>query len=82
MPFQGEFTHILVPRAMPWAKCLLAFQAVSTWGSHYSRNSRTLYNSRRQYIDLVRKQKSLPEVCSGLGEGMEGMSLMLIPSAS
>ena len=28
MPFQGEFTHILVPRAMPWAKCLLAFQAV------------------------------------------------------
>ena len=33
MPFQGEFTHILVPRAMPWAKCMLAFQAVSTWGS-------------------------------------------------
>ncbi|MCR4809874.1 MAG: hypothetical protein K5896_08435 [Prevotella sp.] len=29
LPFQGEFTLVLVPRAMPWAECLLAFQAVS-----------------------------------------------------
>ena len=28
LPFQGEFAHFLAPRAMPWAECLLAFQAV------------------------------------------------------
>ena len=27
LPFQGEPVHILVPRAMPWAMCLLALQA-------------------------------------------------------
>ena len=38
LPLQGEFTHLLVPRAMPWAKCVLAFQAISTQVLHYLRN--------------------------------------------
>jgi len=30
LPLQGEFTHPLVPRALPWAWSSLAFQAVFT----------------------------------------------------
>ena len=45
LPFQGAITWSLVPRAMPWAKCLLAFQAVSTQGFHNLRNLNFLYLS-------------------------------------
>ena len=27
LPFQGAYTAAFIPRAMPWAKCLMAFQA-------------------------------------------------------
>ncbi len=38
LPFQGEITYTLVPRAMPWAAGFLAFQAVPTQMVHYLRN--------------------------------------------
>ena len=38
LPLQGETTHILAPRVLPWAICFLAFQAVSTQDLHYLRN--------------------------------------------
>ena len=28
LPLQGEHSNTCIPRAMPWSKCLLAFQAV------------------------------------------------------
>ncbi len=28
LPFQGEHCVAFIPRALPWAMCLLAFQAV------------------------------------------------------
>ena len=37
LPLQGEETSRPPPRAMPWATCLLAFQAVSAKGAHHLR---------------------------------------------
>ena len=30
LPFQGANPNIYIPRALPWAGCLLAFQAVTS----------------------------------------------------
>ena len=61
LPFQGEYTHILVPRATPWADSFLAFQAVPTQGFHNFRNfyysilDKTERNNRRVFDKTERK---------------------------
>ena len=38
LPFQGVFTSITPPRALPWATGLLAFQAAVAQYFHYLQN--------------------------------------------
>ena len=64
LPFQGAITCSLVPRAMPWAKCLLAFQAVSTQGFHNLRNLNEViimventFNYRKRIADILLEEK-------------------------
>jgi len=32
LPFQGEYRTCYIPRAMPWAMCLLVFQTALRFG--------------------------------------------------
>ena len=50
MPFQGVFTHFLVPRALPWAMSFLAFQAVAVHCFHNLRKLSHFTNTTKYLL--------------------------------